>query len=330
MAPLIRALFVVLIVKSQTELQVESATNQRTISSDSKVDMLKTVLTNYLTMVNVELRKTNDHVKELEFSVNDNQETVSTDLDDTKRQMGVMERKVEELQESVSALTKLLNGYLLFQRVGLPTDCSDILAMGVTVSGVYTVKPTDSGKPFRVFCDMETDGGGWTVFQRRQDGSVDFYLDFASYSRGFGNLEGEFWLGNDYLHRLTAQGEYELRVDLSDFSQESTYAAYDSFSIADMSENYRLALGVHTGTARDSLAIHNNQDFTTKDRDNDAFRSTNCAVQYHGAWWYKSCFEANLNGRYVDEAAYGQGIIWSGFSGNHSLKNTEMKIRSKD
>ena len=110
MAPLIRALLVVLIVKLQTELQVESATNQKTISSDLKVDMLKTVLTNYLTMVNVELRKTNDHVRELEFSVNDNQETVSTDLDDTKRQMGVMERKVDDLQESVSALTKLLNG----------------------------------------------------------------------------------------------------------------------------------------------------------------------------------------------------------------------------
>ncbi len=89
----------------------------------------------------------------------------------------------------------------------------------------------------------------WQVFQRRQDGSVDFYLDFANYSQGFGNLEGEFWLGNDNLHRLTAQGDYELRIDLSDFEDESRYAVYDSFSIADVSDNYRLAVGSYSGTA---------------------------------------------------------------------------------
>ncbi len=75
---------------------------------------------------------------------------------------------------------------------------------------------------------------------------MDFYLDFTSYSRGFGNLEGEFWLGNDNLHRLTAQGEYELRIDLSDFEDESRYAVYDSFSIADVSDNYRLTLGSYS------------------------------------------------------------------------------------
>ncbi len=78
---------------------------------------------------------------------------------------------------------------------------------------------------------------------------MDFYLDFANYSRGFGNLEGEFWLGNDNLHRLTAQGEYELRIDLSDFEGESRYAVYDSFSIADVSDNYLLTLGSYSGTA---------------------------------------------------------------------------------
>ena len=68
--------------------------------------------------------------------------------------------------------------------------------------------------------------------------------------RGFGNLEGEFWLGNDNLHRLTAQGEYELRVDLSDFESESRYALYDSFGIADLSDMYRLTLGRYSsGTA---------------------------------------------------------------------------------
>ena len=68
-----------------------------------------------------------------------------------------------------------------------------------------------------VFCDMTMDGGGWTVFQRRLNGSVDFYRDWASYKNGFGDLNGEFWLGSDNIHRLTAVDDVTLRVDLEDF-----------------------------------------------------------------------------------------------------------------
>lgn len=49
---------------------------------------------------------------------------------------------------------------------------------------------------------------GWTVIQRRLDGSVDFYRNWTDYRRGFGDLEGEFWLGNEHIHQLTNQGEY--------------------------------------------------------------------------------------------------------------------------
>ncbi|XP_071800975.1 uncharacterized protein [Asterias amurensis] len=212
------------------------------------------------------------------------------------------------------------------ETVAPPKDCSDILASGVSISGVYTVQPLSSGEAFQVYCDMETDGGGWTVFQRRKDGSVDFYLDFASYSRGFGNLEGEFWLGNDNLHRLTAQGEYELRVDLSDFESESRFAKYDSFSIADVSGIYRLAVGSYSGTAGDSLSVQNNQQFTTKDRDNDAWYRS-CAQTYHGAWWYRDCHYSNLNGEYLT-TGYARGVVWRTWKGyRYSLRTSEMKIR---
>ncbi|XP_033647914.1 ficolin-2-like [Asterias rubens] len=198
------------------------------------------------------------------------------------------------------------------------------------ISGVYTVQTLGSAEAFEVYCDMETDGGGWTVFQRRKDGSVDFYLDFANYRRGFGNLEGEFWLGNDNLHRLTAQGEYELRVDLEGFYNDTGYAVFASFSIADESDNYRLYVGTYSGTASDGLDYQDRMAFSTKDKDNDRNPSGSCAQTYHGAWWYGICQTSNLNGLYYNyPSRRDPSIVWHTFSNYRALKTTDMKIRSK-
>ena len=105
----------------------------------------------------------------------------------------------------------------------------------------------------QVLCDMTTDGGGWTVFQRRLDGSVDFFQGWESYKNGFGNLSGEFWLGNDYLHRLTAFGDVMLRVDQEDFDGNITYAEYTTFQVADEADKYRITIGGYNGTAGDSM-----------------------------------------------------------------------------
>ena len=108
----------------------------------------------------------------------------------------------------------------------------------------------------RVLCDMTTDGGGWTVFQRRLDGSVDFYRGWKSYKNGFGNPNGEVWLGNDNLHRLTAAGDVTLRVELEDFGGDSRYAEYTTFKVADEGDKYRLLIGGYSGTAGDSAYFH--------------------------------------------------------------------------
>ena len=120
---------------------------------------------------------------------------------------------------------------------------------------MYTIS-RDGGKPIQVLCDMITDGGGWTVFQRRLDGSVEFYLDWKSYKNGFGDLKGEFWLGNDNLPRLTAADDTILRVDLEDFDGNKAYAEYTTFKVADEADKYRLLIGGHSGTAGDSMAFH--------------------------------------------------------------------------
>ncbi|XP_078606444.1 uncharacterized protein LOC144879090 [Branchiostoma floridae x Branchiostoma japonicum] len=215
----------------------------------------------------------------------------------------------------------------------LPEDCQDIHLSGPDLpSGPYTVYPRDRQEALLVYCDLDTDGGGWTVFQRRQDGSVDFYLDWKSYKKGFplGSVSGEFWLGNDNLHRLTTQKAYELRVDLEAVDGATAYAVYDSFSVGDESDKYRLVVGGYSGTAGDSMAWHNGMSFSTKDgnRDHDVSGS-HCAVQYTGAWWYNDCHHANLNGAYGDNT-YGKGVNWVDFKGpEESLKFTEMKIRPK-
>lgn len=94
---------------------------------------------------------------------------------------------------------------------------------------------------------MQTDVGGWTVFQRRQDASQDFYLGWQDYQNGFGDLKKNFWLGLDKIHRLTKSDHNSLRVELMDFKNDTAYANYGEFSIASVSENYTLNVSDFTG-----------------------------------------------------------------------------------
>ncbi|XP_071837503.1 fibrinogen-like protein A isoform X2 [Apostichopus japonicus] len=221
-------------------------------------------------------------------------------------------------------------------------DCLDVFSAGFTTNGIYTITPTNwTGVSFDVFCSM-TDGGGWTVFQRRVNGSVDFYRNWTSYKEGFGDPCHEFWLGNDKLSHLTNQGDYEIRIDMVNKYGNPYYAKYDLFRVNDESDNYRLSgLGAYTGTAdtdhrldEAGLEYHRHRAFSTYDRDNDNNNAGNCAVTYQGAWWYGHCHRSNLNGNYTavdnnpDHGKRGVSISWRYLPGNyHHIKYTEMKIR---
>ena len=195
---------------------------------------------------------------------------------------------------------------LILISLGYYRDCKDAFEQGQACSGVYTIKPEGTGgdrislitqPPFDVYCDMETDGGGWTVFQFRMNGSQDFYLNWNDYVHGFGNLNGEFWLGLSKIHRLTSNTSHTtmLRVDLGDFDGNTRYAEYNTFRVGDSVSKYTLTVSGYNGTAGDSLAYHNSQPFSTKDRDNDANSRVHCAQQQQGAWWYRICHYSNLN-----------------------------------
>ncbi|XP_075691095.1 uncharacterized protein LOC142659159 isoform X2 [Rhinoderma darwinii] len=126
-----------------------------------------------------------------------------------------------------------------------PRNCRDLQHLGLTLTGWYYIYP--NGNPMRVLCDMETDGGGWIVFQRRWDGSVDFCRNWDSFKRGFGNQWSEFWLGNENIHLLTSTDKFELRIDLEDFDNNCVYATYSNFKLGGESEKYPLYLGNYTG-----------------------------------------------------------------------------------
>ncbi|XP_028391438.1 ryncolin-1-like [Dendronephthya gigantea] len=132
------------------------------------------------------------------------------------------------------------------ERIKSATSCEHLYNLEVRKDGVYTINPDGLGS-FQVRCDMSTDGGGWTVFQRRQDRSQDFYLGWSHYKAGFGDLNGDFWLGLDKIHRLWKSGQNVLRVDLMDFNGAKRYAKYGTFSVADESDKYRLNIGSFSG-----------------------------------------------------------------------------------
>ena len=174
---------------------------------------------------------------------------------------------------------------------------------------------------------METGGGGWTLFQSRMDGSVDFYRSWQNYVHGFGSLEDEHWLGLSKIHRL-ANGSVanELRVEMEDFEGNARYAKYLSFYIEGSSADYKLHVSGYSGSSGDALAYHNGKKFTTKENDNDD-HDQNCAVQFSGAWWYSCCHHSNPNGLYGDNT-YGKGINWYQWKGhNYSLKYIQFKLR---
>jgi hypothetical protein len=104
--------------------------------------------------------------------------------------------------------------------------------MGASGEGVYRIDVDGAGTlaPVDVVCDMTTDGGGWTVVQRRWNGSVDFYRTYAEYANGFGTTT-EYWLGNNRLATMTASGSHSMRIDMMRTNGQTAYGLYNQFKI---------------------------------------------------------------------------------------------------
>ena len=267
---------------------------------------------------------TNEKDRELQSRLQSMEDSIELTISDIYREF---RNNMTSFMKTIS--DKIDDGLLTASNV--ITNCTT-----VPKSGVYTLYPNLIMEPVTVYCDQDTDGGGWIVFMRRQDGSVNFYRPWLDYKQGFGSPYDEFWAGNELLHKLTKERPLELRIDMEDFDGNKRFAKYEKFQIEDEKDKYRLHVSGYSGTAGDSLIDtddskfkHAGMQFTTLDSDNDNSKN-NCAKSYKGAWWYNSCFDANLNAPYSQEKYISswEGIIWYSWTGSEtSLKHVEMKIR---
>ncbi|XP_066015120.1 angiopoietin-related protein 7-like isoform X2 [Pocillopora verrucosa] len=218
-------------------------------------------------------------------------------------------------------------------RQGIAKNCAELYKSGQRVSGVYTIDPDGSGA-FNVYCDQTTTGGGWTVIQKRMDGSVDFNRSWDDYKHGFGNLVGEFWLGLDKINRLTqTKTKNKLRVDLGVKTGKTVHSEYGWFGIGTETAKYWLDLGkiIDATVSNDSLGPHKGFVFGTWDK-----VPAGCAQQIGGGWWYDSSItqcavSSNLNGIYPRCGKETLAAIHWGYLGRSAKRSaptsTEMKIR---
>lgn len=243
---------------------------------------------------------------------------------------------LERAEQHVKDLAKILGDLKASVQ---PRDCGDLYEAGQTTSGVYTVFPTNGSLGLAVHCDMETDGGGWTVIQKRgQFGNpvYYFYRNWTEYANGFGDPTKEYWIGNNVLHELTnRERTFELRIELNNATGKTFVAKYTAFKVGSATSFYKLTLGDYSGPPdSESFKSADGASFSTFDSDHDKDPNNNCAERFRGGWWYAACHVSNLNGLNLNgpHDSFADGIEWShinNYSGlyHYSYRQVEMKIR---
>ncbi|XP_064160763.1 angiopoietin-4 [Anguilla rostrata] len=282
-----------------------------------------------------DLREEKERLQELVVLQSASIDSLQKQLHTASANNSILQRQQQQLAESVHTLLNLLS----VSSVPLPReqkfrDCADAFKAGNNISGVYYLHIGNMTEPTKVFCDMETSGGGWTVFQRRVNGSVDFQRTWGEYKQGFGDVAGEHWLGNEVVFHMTSQSQYSLRVELRDWEGNAPYSQYDKFQLGSEKQHYRLFLRGYSGTAgHQSSLTSQGTGFSTRDSDNDNCLCK-CALMLTGGWWFDACGLSNLNGMYYTvghNIRKLNGIKWHHFRGpSYSLRSTAMMIRPSD
>ncbi|XP_060072778.1 fibroleukin-like [Ylistrum balloti] len=172
----------------------------------------------------------------------------------------------------------------------------------------------------------------WTIVQRRYDGTLTFDKTWNEFKAGFGDLDGEYWIGNEALHLLTQGSKQIAMFVLEDWNGVEKYAQYDNFYISSETDKYRLTVSGYSGTAGDCLSFHNGYQFSTKDSDNDVLSGNSCSREYdETGFWFHQCHACNINGVYVTDngAEETHALIWRTFSERYQpMKKSRVMLRS--
>ncbi|MEE6472910.1 hypothetical protein FKM82_009773 [Ascaphus truei] len=235
-------------------------------------------------------------------------------------------------------------------------DCTDIKytfgTVSKTPSGIYIIQPEGTLFPFEAFCDMDYRGGGWTVIQKRIDGTIDFQRTWLQYLNGFGDLSGEFWLGLRKTFCILNQKNTSFMLIIALEAEDGTmaYASYDNFWLEGEATSFIMHIGRYSGTAGDAIRGYKKEDnqnampFSTFDVDNDGCHPA-CSISGNSVnscsllnnrsgWWFKQCGVANLNGVHkVTRSVDVSGIHWNTWKENDrivQIKSVSMKIRRID
>ncbi|XP_011189962.2 angiopoietin-related protein 2-like [Zeugodacus cucurbitae] len=266
-------------------------------------------------------------ISQIKFGISQNNDTSTTCDCHYDVQIEVVKKVMKDLEEVRKSTDKISNieKQLLANRASNPSSCMEAAANSFQ-SGIYKIKLEKLNiTDLEVFCEEYVDFGGWLVIQRRQSGSVNFTRDWHSYKQGFGELNGNFWIGLEKLHALTSSCEQELYIQLEKRNGKKFFAKYAEFLIGAESESYTLKkLGNYNGNAGDSLSSKLGYKFSTYDRDNDGEDLWNCAEYLEGGWWFNGCDDSNLNGVYGDND---YGVHWVRLEKDKSLSFAQMMIR---
>ncbi|XP_012646259.2 angiopoietin-related protein 4 [Microcebus murinus] len=215
----------------------------------------------------------------------------------------------------------------------LPRDCQQLFEEGERQSGLFQIQPEGS-QPFLVNCKMTSDGG-WTVIQRRQDGSVDFDRPWEAYKAGFGDPQGEFWLGLEKVHRITGDRGSRLAVQLQDWDGNAESLQFP-VHLGGEDTAYSLQLTAPVASKLGATMVTPgglSLPFSTRDKDHDLRGDKNCAKSLSGGWWFGTCSHSNLNGQYFrsiprQRQQRKKGIFWKTWRGRYyPLQATTMLIQ---
>ena len=218
-----------------------------------------------------------------------------------------------------------------------PKDCFDLKCYRVskTKDGPQSIYPGRPTLPsVQVSCDQTSQSGGWIVFQRRVDGSVNFTRNWAAFRNGFGSHGGadtELWLGNENVHQIILEyGNITCDLSIEGYGYDGTSCIMgaDVFTLGPESDYYRLQFRdftSHLNAFSDDILYHRDAQFSTYDRG----AKKKCSDRYlNGSWWFNNCTRFYLNGPIRPRGTFDYYSLYvETYKGKKVLKGSQMMFR---